>query len=82
MDVNSTPQEISDYKRNWMMKNPHSVRLHIDLHIEGKNWCRHYLQRWQWSMETYTGPYEHTFFFERKKDAENFAKLYPEFTNV
>jgi hypothetical protein len=62
--IPQTPLEITDYKRNWKSDNPFIVTVHSDLHIETKDWCRRNLERYQWSMDRWTAPYEHTFFFE------------------
>lgn len=78
----ATPQEITEYKCKWMMKGPKPVRLHSDLVISGKDWCRKHLQRWQWKMNTYTDVYEHTFFFENDEYAQAFEDAMPaEFVN-
>ena len=76
----TTPIEIFEYKRAWR-SNACSVRLHSDLDWQGKDWCRKNLERWQWSFDTYTDVYEHTFWFESKEHAEQFEKLWPKFTN-
>jgi hypothetical protein len=77
-----TPQEQSDHKQHWMSSgNNHPVRLHSDLDVQGKDWCRRRLERWQWKMDTYTNVYEHTFYFEFEEDADHFAQLWPEYTN-
>ena len=77
-----TPQERADYKMRWMATENNSVRLHSDLDAEGKTWCRRNLERHQWSMTTWTYPYEHTFFFELKEHAEDFSTLWPDYTNT
>jgi hypothetical protein len=59
-----TPQEITDYKRKWKSEDSHPVRVHSDLCIAHKDWCRRNADRHQWSMDTFTAPYENTFFFE------------------
>jgi hypothetical protein len=71
-----TPQEISDYKQAWMRDCSYSVNIHSDLDVQGKAWCRKNLQRWQWVMHSYTGVYEHTFYFEDKSHSEEFKKLW------
>jgi hypothetical protein len=76
-----TPQEISDYKLRWR-NNSFSVRLHSDLDWKGKGWCRKNLQRHQWSFDSWTDVYEHTFNFEREEDAVSFSSQWPEFTNL
>lgn len=77
----ATPQQISDYKRSWK-NNAFSVRLHSDMDVEGKDWCRKHLNRWQWSMDKYTDVYEHTFHFEHKHDAAVFQQEFPKYTNM
>lgn len=72
-----TPQEISDYKRAWK-PNGFAVPLHSDLHVVGKDWCRHNLERWQWSMDTFTDVYEHTFHFQSRASADEFKKYFEE----
>jgi hypothetical protein len=67
-----TPQEIHDYKTRWLIKNGNPVKIHSDLDVEGKFWCRRNLERHQWSMTTWTDIYEHTFFFEDPIAAQNF----------
>lgn len=74
-----TPQEMSDYKFRWMPG--HAVRLHSDLAVEGKDWCRRNLQRHQWSFSQWTAAYEHTFHFEDIKVSQNFAMEFGRFAN-
>ena len=80
MDNNATPQEIFEYKNNWK-PNAYAVRLHSDLDVRGKDWCRKNLERYQWSMTTWTNVYEHTFLFEQEEHATEFASQWPKFTN-
>jgi hypothetical protein len=68
-----TPQEISDYKRKWKMSGPYVVKVHSDLYIAHKDWCRRNADRHQWSMDTFTASYENTFFFEFNAHAIAFA---------
>ena len=82
MSEPKTPQEIFEYKQKWLKDNPYSVRLHSDLDVRGKDWCRKHLERHKWSMDTYTNVYEHTFNFEDKEAADQFAQLWPEYTNM
>jgi hypothetical protein len=74
-----TPQEIADYKMHWMPRNP--VRIHSDLSDHAKTWCRRQLERHQWSMTTWTAIYEHTFFFENIKAAQNFEMEFSNWIN-
>lgn len=76
-----TPQEIAEYKMRWMANNPNAVRLHSDLTDQAKTWCRRQLERYQWSMTTWTHVYEHTFFFESLEIAQNFEMEFKPFTN-
>ena len=69
-----TPQEVSDYKMRWMREGGHSVRLHSDLDIAGKEWCRRNLERHQWSFNSFTDVYEHTFLFENQLMSQQFAQ--------
>jgi hypothetical protein len=66
-----TPQEVFEYKMKWKPIG-FAVRLHSDLDWKGKDWCRKNLERHQWSMDTYTDVYEHTFFFEKEEHAKLF----------
>lgn len=76
-----TPQEIFEHKQRWRA-NAWNVRLHSDLYTKGKDWCRRNLERWQWSMDTYTDVYEHTFRFEYQSDANAFREaMPPQFVN-
>lgn len=70
-----TPQEVFEYKLKWK-PNGHTVRLHSDLDWKGKDWCRKNLERHQWSMDTYTDVYEHTFFFEKEEHAKQFENQF------
>lgn len=69
-----TPQEIFDYKIAW--RPGYSVVVHSDLDIKCKDWCRKHLQRWEWSMDTYTHVYAHTFRFEKIQDANEFKRYF------
>lgn len=74
-----TPQEIVDYKMRWLPG--HSVRLHSDLDIAGKDWCRRTLEQHQWSFAKYTNVYEHTFCFEDIRVAQNFEMEFSNWAN-
>lgn len=74
-----TPQEIADHKLKWMPG--HSVRLHSDLDVAGKDWCRKNLERHQWSFKAWTAIYEHTFYFENVLAAQNFAMEFSNWVN-
>jgi len=75
-----TPQETFEYKQRWLPG--YAVRLHSDLDWKGKDWCRKRISRESWSMTTWTNVYEHTFHFESEIHANEFAKQWPEFTNL
>lgn len=68
-----TPQDISDYKMKWR-ENAYTVPIHSDLDWRCKDWCRKNLQRKEWSMDTHTDVYEHTFRFEKEEHAKAFRE--------
>ena len=76
-----TPQEIFEYKKSWLTAGGNPVRIHSDLDIEGKQWCRKNLERHQWSFQSYTGVYEHTFWFEDLKASQQFEQEFYNWTN-
>ena len=77
-----TPQEIADYKQQWMSTGDNNpVRHHSDHDTQGKTWCRRQLERQQWSMTTWTDVYEHTFFFEDIRAAQNFEMEFVNWVN-
>ena len=71
-----TPQEISDYKMRW--RPGYTVDVHSDLDVQCKDWCRKNLNRWEWSMDTYTYVYAHTFCFEQEEHAQQFRTKFAE----
>lgn len=77
--MNKTPQEITDYKQQWMPG--HSVRLHSDLEDKGRTWCKRCLDRWEWHLKKHTDVYEHTFYFENIYAAQNFEMEMGRFAN-
>lgn len=78
-----TPQEIADYKQRWMcLGNNDPIRIHSDLAIQSKEWCRRHLERHQWKMDTYSDVYEHTFYFEHDKDCKAFCEEFSDWINT
>ena len=75
-----TPQEIFEYKNRWKA-NAYIVHVHSDLDIQCKSWCRKHLQRHEWSMDTYTDVYSHTFYFEHDIHGKEFAQEFFEWVN-
>ena len=71
----STPQEIWEYKRKWAACS-YDVEVHSDLDVQCKDWCRRNLNRWEWSMDSYTDVYAHTFHFEQDLHAKTFARKF------
>jgi hypothetical protein len=71
-----TPQEIDDYKTKWLTGpgRGYPVKIHSDLDVDGKDWCRRNLERHQWSFTKYTDVYEHTFYFESQLHSQQFAQ--------
>lgn len=68
-----SPQEIFEYKIRWRPK-AYAVEVHSDLDVKCKDWCRKNCERWEWSMDTYTDVYAHTFYFEHDLHGKEFAK--------
>ena len=50
-----------------------SVAIHSDHEHEAKAWCRKNLKQHQWLMKNYSDVYEHMFWFETNKDAQDFS---------
>jgi len=75
--INKTPQEIFEYKNCWKPRG-FPVAIHSDLDVQCKDWCRKNCNRWEWSMESYTDVYAHTFLFEHEEVATNFARKFRE----
>jgi hypothetical protein len=75
-----TPQEIFEYKRSWL-EHSYQVDVHSDLDVQCKHWCRHNLNRWEWSMETYTDVYSHSFYFENDLHAKEFARKFEDWVD-
>lgn len=71
-----TPQEIFEYKRNWMPG--YSVRLHSDLRSQAKDYCKTQMMKHQWNINEYTDVYEDTFYFEHRLDAHSFEAYWKE----
>jgi len=76
-----TPQEIFEYKMRWK-PNAFVIDVHSDLDIQCKDWCRKNLNRWEWSMDTYTYVYSHTFYFEEEQAADEFKRKFEKWVNV
>ena len=76
-----TPQEISEYKMRWK-PNSFQVDVHSDLDVQCKDWCRKNLNRWEWSMDTYTDVYSHSFYFEEEQAAEEFKRKFERWVDV
>lgn len=66
-----TNDQISDYKKDWI-PNGYTVELDECMDVRGKDWCRHNLERWAWSMDAFTTAKSHTFLFEYSQNAEDF----------
>jgi len=74
-----TPQQVDDYKRQWMPGN--TVRLHSDLENEGKEWCKQNCSKEEWHFRKHTNVYEHTFQFENVMAATKFEMEFERYTN-
>lgn len=60
------PQDVADYRRNWMSKSP--AKVNVKEFHKSRKWLNENLYRHQWDI-SYTGPYQTTVFFEREEDA-------------
>lgn len=69
---NATSDQIKIYKDTWKPSG-HAVIVDQTLDIKGKDWCRHSLERWVWSMDAFTSPNKHTFLFKDQQNAKDFA---------
>ena len=74
-----TPQEIAEYKMRW--RPGYQVDVHSDLDVQCKRWCRGNLNRWEWSMDTYTDVYSHSFYFENMNDAYAFTNKFKDWVD-
>ena len=75
-----TPQEIFEYKNRWKPES-FQVDIHSDLDVQCKDWCRKNLNRWEWSMDTYTDVYSHSFYFEHESAAFSFTQKFAEWVD-
>jgi len=58
------------------------VRLHSDLRMSAKDYCRVQMFQHQWDVSEYSYVYEDTYMFEHKLDADSFAAQWePRFVN-
>ena len=74
-----TPQEICDYKLKW--KPGFRVDIHSDLDVQCKTRCRQKFERWEWSMNTYTDVYSHSFYFEQEDHANQFRARFADWVD-
>jgi len=77
-----TPLEIFEYKQRWRRDGGgYSVRLHSDLGLQGKDFCKTMMAKHQWDMSGWTDVYEHTFHFESTQDAKMFKNKFKLFAD-
>jgi hypothetical protein len=77
-----TPIEIFEYKQRWKRDGGgYSVRLHSDLGLQGKDFCKVMMMKQQWDMTGWTAVYEHTFHFEYKQDADMFRNKFKKYAD-
>jgi len=67
----ATSDQIEDYKKTWLNKS-YNVQVDSTMDVKGKSWCRHNLNRWNWSFTPNTTSNKHTFFFEHESTSEQF----------
>jgi len=75
-----TPQEIHEYKLSW--RPGYTVRLHSDLESQGKDWCKHHLDKPYWNFTKWTAVYEHTFHFEDEDTAKLFKENFKKYADL
>ena len=61
-----TPIETFEYKQKW--KPGYIVRLHSDLRMQGKDYCKIQMMKHQWDIQEFTDVYEDTYLFENRID--------------
>lgn len=66
-----SPEEMNAYKATWL-DNAAIVKTSTEIDVDGKRWCRTYLERHQWSFEP--GEKYHTFKFEKPLHAQQFGQ--------
>jgi len=72
-----TPQEISDYKRKWLLGGFYfSVETHTDVREECRDWCKLNCFKWQYDVQRYTEVYQDTFVFHYGDDYTEFKGWY------
>lgn len=72
------PFEQFWYKQSW--KPGYVVKLHTDLQLEGKTWCKENIQAHRWYIEKHTESYYHSYHFELEKSALDFYNKWPEYS--
>lgn len=70
-----TPQEIFDYKVDWLQRTANISVVHSDSEFEAKRWCKKNLLKHQWDFSKYTNVYEDTFRFETDKMKQDFERF-------
>jgi hypothetical protein len=76
MDLSkANSEQISDYKESWKNRG-FVVPVESTLDVKGKDWCRHKLERWMWSMKAFADAEHHEFCFEHLSDADDFARQF------
>ena len=73
-----TPQEISDYKRKWIMANYFESHTHTDLRSDVYSWCKQHCFQWRFDIKNFTDIYGDTVRFELKEDFDSFNEWYEE----
>lgn len=76
--MSKSPQEIFEYRQRWMRYGGHPVKIHSDLRMQAKHWCKVQLFKQQWKIESFTNVYEDTFYFEHHQDANSFRSNFKE----
>ena len=67
-----TPQEITNYKTEWMKHCTNLATINEDSDLQAKRWCRANLKQQEWHFVPYTDVYEHSILFEHAESCEAF----------
>lgn len=58
----------------WMRNGGYAVRIHSDLELTARTWCRQNLETHQWAINLWTNVYEHSFYFEMQYHSQLFEQ--------
>jgi hypothetical protein len=73
-----TPQDIVDYKRRWMGKNPFETKIHSDYTSGTRVWLKDHVPKQQYHVQEHTNVYETTVIFEDNAHQLSYLNWYGE----